>query len=497
MVHGSETIHRRRKIGAALGVIAMLSACGGGGGGGGGGTLAQGPDPTGAPPPPPPSGNSQCSLPVREQWASSQLDEWYLFPETLPADRDGARFSDLSAYIDYLTATARSQGRDRYFTYLTSIADENAFYQSGANAGFGIRLSFDGPGDGLYVSEAFEGAPALQANIDRGAQILAIGNSQATLRNVSDIIDAEGQQGVIGALGPSTAGTTRTLRVKDASGTRVVTLTKADYSLDPVSSRYGARILTDGNRKVGYLNLRTFIEPAESALVAAFSNFKAQGVTDVIIDLRYNGGGLIKTAELLGDLLGDGRNNSVFDYQLYRPSKAGQNRTRRFDSRSASIAPQRIAFIGTGATASASELLINAMIPYYGSNVALIGANTYGKPVGQIAEDRSACDDRLRIIAFAVENADHLGGYYDGLAGTVEASCQAGDDVTFPLGDPRENSVSVALDFLAGRTCTPIAATTAATGQNAGQNQHIALPHRIALMPRRPTPAQVNSPGIF
>ena len=63
------------------------------------------------------------------------------------------------------------------------------------------------------------------------------------------------------------------------------------------------------------------------------------------------------------------------------------------------------------------------------ANAALIGTNTYGKPVGQIAVDKAACDDRFRIIAFATENSAHQGGYFTGLKGTVEASCQAPDDL--------------------------------------------------------------------
>lgn len=474
------------RFGSALALLAMLSSCGGGGGGstgGGNGPVA------GTPSPPPTS--STCSLRSRQDWAAAQLREWYLFPETLPANLDPSPYSTVEAYIDAMTATARAQRRDRFFTYLTSIAEENAFYASGSSAGFGIRLSTDTTGRRVFIMEAFEGAPALAAGLDRGTEILAIGTSSGNLRLVSEIIAAEGAAGVTNALGPSTPGTTRVLRVTDAKGTREVTVTKADYDLTPVSSRYGAKIIDDGGKRYGYLNLRTFISSADPALRSAFASFKAQGVNDVVVDFRYNGGGLVSIAELMGDLLGGARSPSdVFSYTTFRPEKSANNDTRLFRPQAESVAPTRLAFIGTTGTASASELVINAFLPYYHANEALVGTNTYGKPVGQIAVDRSACDDRFRIIAFKTENAARGGDYYDGLATKMEASCAAGDDFARQLGDPQEASLRAALDFLEGKSCTRIASS------GIGPLGTKETPREL-LTPERPNTAQREVPGLF
>lgn len=475
-----------RRFGAMVSLVAMLSACGGGGSG----SMAGGSTGGGGATPAPTSG--ACSLAERQNWAFGVLNEWYLFPETLPSSLSPAPYASVSAYIDALTATARSQGRDRYFTYLTSIAEENAYYASGSSAGFGIRLSYDTGAKRVFVAEAFEGAPALNAGIDRGTEILAIGTTTANLQTVNALITAGGAQAVSDALGPSTAGTTRLLRVTDAGGTRDVTVSKTDYTLDPVSSRYGAKIITEAGRQYGYLNLRTFISTADPALRAAFANFRANGVTDVVIDFRYNGGGLVSIAELIGDLLGRSRTTSnVLSFTTFRASKSSNNETRYFSPQSQSIAPTRLAFIGTGGTASASELVINSQIPYLHASAGLIGTNTYGKPVGQIAIDRAACDDRLRVIAFATENANHQGGYFTGLAGTVEASCQAADDLTHPMGDPLEASTRSAIDFLAGRSCTRISdgGQTAQSLTSGGR--------RELIQPQRPNTQQREVPGAF
>jgi len=469
-------------------LAALLAGCGGGGGGSGSsgnvvqpGTGSSSPTPTA----------SACTLRARQDWILATMREWYLFPETLPASLDPSGYTSADAYLDALTATARAQGRDRYFTYLTSIAEENAYYSSGSSAGFGFRLSSDGART-ITVAESFEGGNALQAGIDRGAQILAIGTSSSDLRDVSDIMAAQGSAGVQAALGPDTSGTTRVLRVRDPNGSvRTVTLAKSDFTLAPVSSRYGAQILTDpnGGGRVGYVNLRTFITTADPALRSAFATFKAQGIDKVIVDLRYNGGGLVSIAELFGDLLGGARApTDVFDYTSFRPEKSANDAVRLFAPKPESISPTRVAFIGTRATASASELVINGMIPYFRANLGLIGTNTYGKPVGQVAIDKSECDDRLRVIAFATQNANRQGSYFNGLASNVEASCAASDDLSQPLGNVREASVKAALDFVAGRSCSAIGGFALARAASA--------PNEL-LTPERPNTAQREVPGLF
>lgn len=491
---------------AAISIALLLSSCGGGGGNNasGGNNIAVLPPGGGGATPAPSPTPSTCSLVSRQNWAKDQIDEWYLFPETIPASLSPTPFNSVQAYIDALTATARGQGRDRFFTFITSIADENAFLASGATAGFGIRLSYDEAAARLFVMEAFEGAPALAAGIDRGSEILAIGTTSNSLQTVASLFASGGRSTVSQALGPSTAGTTRTLRLREIDGTETtVTVSKANFSIQPVSPRYGIRILDNGGTKVGYVNLRTFIDSAEQQLRDAFSQFQNEGITEVIIDFRYNGGGLVRTAELFADLLGGARVASdVQGLTRFRPSKSANNETRNFRQQSQSIAPTKIAFVTTGSSASASELVINAMIPYLENNLALIGSDTFGKPVGQIGLDQTACDDRIRIVAFATENADSNADYFDGLASSVANSCEAPDDLTVALGDPAEASIARALGFLSGASCTPIssAAPGQVSSQNTSQNQSISdftQRQQQLLMPDQPTPAQREVPGSF
>src|SRR5438309_11541820 len=149
MCRSGERVVMRKRLGFLLSFTALLSACGDGGGGSTSTPVATVPTGgTGT------TGATGCTLRARQDWASAQLKEWYLFPETLPATLDPTPYATVDAYIDALTANARAQGRDRFFTYLTSIAEENAFNSSGSTAGFGFRISFDAS-NRLLVMESF------------------------------------------------------------------------------------------------------------------------------------------------------------------------------------------------------------------------------------------------------------------------------------------------------------------------------------------------------
>lgn len=465
----------------SLALSVSLAACGGGGSSGGG-TFGNTPTPT--------ASTAACSLSARQDFAKSVLDEWFLYPSKIDSSVNKANYSTVQGYINAVLGPFFTDIKKAEFTYITSIKEENAFINSGSSAGFGFRLGYDSAQNRVFVLETFEGTSALAAGIDRGAEIVAIGTSPNNLVSVASLMSSGGSDAVVNALGPSTTGTSRVLRVNRNGTITDITLAKTDYSLDPVSNRYGAQIIDDGGKKVGYLNLRTFIDSADPDLRAAFATFQAQGVTEVIVDLRYNSGGLVRISELFGDLLAANKVGQVFSYTTFRDSKASNNSTKVFAAQPQAIAATKIAFITSKGTASASELLANAFIPYLGVNTALIGTDTYGKPVGQIPVDKPECDDRMRVVAFRTENANHQGDYFSGLASVFPKTCAAADDITHQLGDPNESQVKAALDFLAGRACTAITAS-------AGQKALSVAPERELFRPKEQTAAQRETPGLF
>ena len=473
----------------------LLAACGGDDNGS---TPTPTPPVGGTPSSPPTStpGTAGCSLADRKAWAADVIDQTYLFPDLLAQNVNPASYGTVQSYIDALVAPARAQDKDRYFTYITSIEEEQELINSGTNAGFGFRLFYDTSNQRLFVLEAFENAPAFQKNIDRGTEITAIGTSTGNLQSVSSLFASGGAQAVANALGPSTPGTTRVLEIRNGSMTSTVSVTKTEYSLDPLSDRYGVKIINDGGRQIGYINLRTFIvADASNQLRQAFGQLRSAGVTEVIVDYRYNGGGLVSVAEVMADLLARSYVDDVFARVTFRPSRSDENSTDLFGAEANAIAATKIAFIGFGGTASASELVINAFVPYLDRDMALVGSNTFGKPVGQEAYDRAACDDRLRVVAFKLENADGEGEYFQGLATTVPVTCRAEDDYTRQLGDPREASVAKSIDFIKNgpSVCAPITAGSGGIGTRSVMSKR--APLQPALEDR--TAAQHEIPGLF
>lgn len=475
----------RSAVTTAIAAALTLTGCGGG-------DSPTGAAPSPSPTPPP---SAQCTLRDRQLWAEAQIRENYLFPEDLPASLSPDGFSTVQAYVDAITATARAANKDRFFTYVTSIADENAFFASGQTAAFGIRLEYDSTARRVFILDVFETGPAFAAGFDRGAELLAVGTAPDNMVPVATLFAQGGSAAVSDALGPSQVGITRTIRFTLNGTERTVTITRAEFNIPPVSSRFGVQTFDEpGLGRVGYVNLRTFISTAETPLRGAFARFRSEGARHIIVDFRYNGGGLVRIAEVMGDLMGQGRLASdVFSFTTFRPSKSASNAARLFRAAPESVAPANLAFITTDASASASELVINAMLPYAQNRLTLVGENTSGKPVGQIAVDRAACDDRLRVVAFATQNASRQGDYYDGLAPYLPTrggrTCTASDDYTQPMGAPAEASTGRAIASLRGESCAAIAAGTSdIREQSLG---------RLPLLTRAPNAAQREMPGTF
>ena len=206
----------------------------------------------------------------------------------------------------------------------------------------------------------------------------------------------------------------------------------------------------EGVPPVGYMELATFISTADSVFATVFAEFIAAGVDDVIIDMRYNGGGLVRTAELLGDYLGGFANdNLIFSNTEFNADRAAaNNRSEFFERRGSSIDLSRLIIVASTATASASELVTNSLIPY--ADVWIVGDNTFGKPVGQVGLE--FCDKILRPTSFRTTNADGDGDYFDGLP----VDCVAADTLDVPVGADNDPHIVAATTISATGGC-PVA----------------------------------------
>ena len=465
-----EPTARPWRTGLLATLLTGLAACGGGGGSRDDGRA--------------PSGDA-CGEPARKQWVLDVVRDWYLYPETLPAGIDLSAYATAEDLLDALTATARAQGKDRYFSYLTTRSAENSLFGEGEFVGFGFRNRTD-EGDRIFIVDVFAASPADEAGLLRGDEVIAVDG-----RPVADAL-AGGGTTFSDLLGPVESGVTRTLTIRRDGTTFDRTMTKRTVTLDPVPDDFGTAVLPlAGTTGVGYLHLRSYISTADPQLRSAFAQFRAQGLDYYIVDLRYNGGGLVSTAELIGDLLGGELFANEVQYRLlHNAARSAQDSTVRFQLQLQSVTPVRIAFLTTEVTASASELNINALKPFV--EVAIVGSDTLGKPVGQIAFDLPGCDDRLRLIAFKTVNALGEGDYYTGLAETMPGrACAAEDTLDAPLGSIDDNLTSEALDWLASGACN----VPMSTGDAADTRRKPSF-ERTPPRPRVPQPAEHWLPGI-
>lgn len=491
---------RTRASTAALAALlsAALAGCGGG---------SSGPD---------------CSDTATRANVKSLVGSWYLYSanvDVAPFDpaaptRSPAEFLDAMVDSARLPGGAFTPDHGRGFSYLTTKSANQQFFQEGTSLGYGIGLTFPAA-DQVVVTQVFGDAmdpaepqyalrsPAAKAGFARGDAIVAVAPAAGATPNAANLdaaanqvaallaLDPVNRSAFFAALGSGAAGTARDFRLRRAGGALVdVQATTALYWLDPVPRYTAPTVLTSpGGRKVGYLMLRSFITPANAALRTAFAAFKAQGVTDLVVDLRYDGGGLLDVASTFLDLMGQGLAGTFqFGLRHNAAQAPGQDLTANFGAEPNALAPARVAFIVREGSASASELLPFALAPHLGADVALVGERTLGKPAGQYGFSGPDCPTVYVLLSFQLANATGRAEYWDGLpdAAWAGSTCQAADDLTRPTGDPAEDSTRVALEWIDGgqAACTPIPPFQPAARQARALRIPLALPPEPSLAQR-------------
>ncbi len=451
---------------AAAALCALLAACGGDGSS---------------------ASSGSCSDTAEKRFVLDTVREWYLFDDLLPSGVGAADYGTAAELLDALTAEARNQGKDRFFSYLTTRQADNALLQAGQFIGFGFRIRIEG--DRLWLTDVYEDSPAEEGGLKRGVEITEIDAGSGFVPIATILAD---DPELREAFGPPEEGVERGLRfMLPGGGMAEAVIAKRIVEITPLAQG-GASILAlpaNPTVAVGYFNLRSFISTAETPLRDAYADFRAQGIEYFVVDLRYNGGGLVSVAELIGDLNGAARDDSdvYLEMRFNERKSRGNDVVRYFQPRAESVAPVRIAFVTTGLTASASEIVINSLAPW--AEVAIVGDDTLGKPVGQAAFDPSGCNLRLRLIAFQFSNADGQGEYYEGLASTLPFACRAEDDLAHAPGDPAEASTAEALAWLGTGACTDVLTAESSLARRAS-GWRVPRPDMAA-------PAQAYLPGLF
>jgi C-terminal peptidase prc len=383
---------------------------------------------------------------------------WY---RELPS-LDPAGYPSPEAYLEAI----RYRPLDSSFSFITSKAASDAFFSESQFIGIGISLRRTGEAE-VRITQVFPGGPAGEAGLARGDFVLAInGKSIAELLQTGEIATI---------FGPEQVGVVVQLAWRDRQGAeRQAGLVKRLVTIPTVSA---TTVFSQRGARVGYVFLHNFVSPATEALSAAFASLVAEGATELVLDLRYNGGGLVSVAQHLGGLIGgSGTAGQVLVEFLHNDKNTARNSVLRLENPDEALGAARLVVIATRSSASASEAIVNGMRPFM--QVTVVGDTTFGKPVGQYGFE--FCEKVLFPVSFLVRNARGEADYFAG----IPADCAAEDDLEHEIGDAREASLAEALAFLRGDRCSAGAAQVARAR---------ARRPRLAPMPLDPWRQQVGA----
>ena len=381
---------------------------------------------------------ADCSTLGQVQSVRTTLRDIYLWYKDLP-DPSPTGFTSPEAYLE----AVRYKQLDTTYSYIANKAESDAFFSESQFIGVGLSTRPTGPAE-LRIAQVFPGGPAADAGLARGDYLLAING-----RAVGDLLRTGEIDSIFGA---NQIGVPVTLAWRSLQGVELqATLTKRLVTI-PTVSQTGVFDLPAA--RVGYVHLRNFVTPSTEALNVAFRSFIDAGANELVLDLRYNGGGLVSVAQHLGGLIaGAPSRDQIFIQFVHNDKNTARNSALRLAVPPAALGVPRLVVIATRASASASEAVINGLRPFM--TVTVVGDTTFGKPVGQYGYD--FCDKTLFPVAFEGRNARGEGDYYSGIA----ADCAAADDLQHPLGDAGEASLAEALRFLRTGRCSVTAAAVA------------------------------------
>ena len=359
----------------------------------------------------------------------------YLWNTQIPASFKTTSYADPAAVMEAIRAFSIEPGFtdpvDRFSFAIKK--DEWDNISTGVEKDFGMSVFFNSPND-LRVKYTEQASPSGQAGIQRGWQILKI-NGNTDIDTSAATIDR-----IVNAVFYS-SNTSFTFKKPDGTTTDI-SLMAATYQTHPVfaDSVYGVN-----SNKIGYLAINSFLGDTTeiyNEFSSIFKGFQQQNINQIIIDLRYNGGGYVSMAEKLANyLVPDNGNSQTMYTQTFNSNYSRYNETATFHNLS-SLNINKIFFIVSDNTASASELLINSLKPFVSEILVGPSTHTYGKPVGFFPIPVG--DWYAFPVSFKTVNKDGNGNYFNGF--TVDHPVKDGVDKNW--GDRDESCLKSILGYV-------------------------------------------------
>ncbi len=349
------------------------------------------------------------------------MNDWYLWYDKMPE----VNVEDYNSPEDLLEAL-RYDSLDKW-SYITSVESFNSYFEEGEYEGHGFGYTYDKDGK-AWITFVFKASDFTDQGVKRGWQMLKInGKDIQAFTDISTYLNG------------LSVGTVDNFEFR-----------KPDQTLAEVSStrkliKMNTVLLADtlhvASQIVGHLVFKGFIAPSNAELDTAFAKFKDLGVQQLILDLRYNGGGRMDVTEKLASLIaGPATDGKVFVKYKHNDMRSAYNSSVNFESEPYALNLNQLIVVASKGTASASEAIINGLKPYL--NVVVIGDNTYGKPVGM---HTWTYDDYAFVpISFRLLNAKNVGDYYDGLT----ADSYIEDGLGWDFTDRNEYRLKEAIYYL-------------------------------------------------
>ena len=415
-------------------------------------------------------------LTPEQQWTSelfSAMQAIYLWNDALPATLDTTKYPTAEKALEYLSGLKinpeTGQAIDHY-SFLDKIGKLSGEITQGISSGdygFMVTAAYNSSNQvSFYVTYAYKNSPAGVAGVARTFEIVSVNGSDAVHPEVSSdgylVSSSIGYTNLVNALFNSSSAS---FGFKRPDGTVFTTsLNVGSYTINSVLSD---AVLKVGTKNVGYVVFNQFLgESSQTELTNIIGNFQANDVKDLIVDLRYNGGGSVETCEKLSSMLAPSNANgkTMYTYKMNKDltqlSVSLNEKLSVNYVKSNTFQPTTIYFIVSESTASASELLINNLLPYYKGNLFLIGQTTYGKPCGfwptpiGYTEEQTTTKEGfdLYAVSFETVNANMEGGYYSGMTpGTAKyPGVSAYDSFWLPWGDMNDACLAQAVYHISG-----------------------------------------------
>lgn len=433
---------KKSKLSAVLLATSVLAACGGSGSSDNNNAVT---------PVISDDGYAFCSAPDANEKLFEYMKEWYLWNDELPASFDPESQPDVYSALEAMTADV---SRDRFSFAMTKEQYED--YSASVFFGYGFSHQVTENKDGLHIRYAYEEGTPYQQGLRRGDIITKIGDT--SVAQIISQVEA-GTATYDDYFGPNEDGYEIDITfVKPSDETLTKTISKGSITANTVMATQTKDRVVDGKpAKVGYIVFNSFDAVSEEELNESITELKDKGVDELVLDLRYNGGGLIRVAQQLStQIAGTNVEDEVFINYTFNESKSSQNQTVYFGLGEGidQLDLDRVVVLTTDMSCSSSELVINGLSPFI--DVVQVGGTSCGKPAGMSPEE--ICNDVVFAINFEGQNAEGFGDYYDGL----EADCKVEDALVGDWGDDNDPLLAEGLSYLENGSCSPAVATTRA-----------------------------------